>query len=316
MKKNLKILIYHYKAELIKEKLLKKYPHLVIKTWTKKEDIDNFAEEAEIIICWKFPDECLKRAKKLFWIQLVSAGSDQITNLPSFSRNIMISTAGGVHTTPIAEYVICYILSLYQGTFDLMNFQKENKWGRIKRREVKGKTLGIVGLGKIGKEIARKAKAFDMKVAGIKRKPESVEFVDEVLGPHDLHGLLGKSDFVVISTPLTALTRNLISKKELEIMKHSAYLINIARGEIVEEKALIEALKNDKIKGAVIDVFEEEPLPEKSELWDTKNLIITPHISWLGEYTLERVIASVTDNIGRYIEGKEIKNIVDPKEGY
>ncbi len=176
--------------------------------------------------------------------------------------------------------------------------------------------LVIIGLGNIGREIARKAKAFDMKVTGIKRTEGKVKYVDEVFSMDNLDILLEKSDFVVIATPFTPLTGNMIGEKEFKKMKKSAFLINVARGEIVNEKALIYALKNKEIAGAVLDVFSREPLPGDSELWDMENLIITPHISWLTEKTSERVINAVTANIERYLEGKEIKNLIDFKKGY
>jgi len=315
-KSNLKILIYHNKGTSFKERLLAKYPKLIIKVFNKKDEVDNFLEEAEVIICWKLPGGFLKKAKNLFWIQVVSTGCDQILNLPDFSEKIMLSTAGGIHTTPIAEYVLCYILSICQGSFGLRKLQEQKTWGRMERCELKGKVLGIIGMGNIGREIARKAKAFDMKVTGIKRTEEKVKYTDEIFSMNNLDVLLEKSDFVVIAAPFTPLTRNMIGEKEFQKMKNSAFIINIARGEIVNEKALIYALKNREIAGAVLDVFSNEPLPEDSELWDMENLIITPHISWLTENTSERVINAVTTNIERYLEGEKIKNLVNFKKGY
>lgn len=314
MNKDLKVLIYNYKAEFYEEKLREKYPELIIRSWTGKKDIDDFIEKADIIMCWKLTDELLKKAVNLKWLQLTSTGCDQIITLSEFKWNILLSTAGGVHAIPIAEYVICYILSLYHKTFDFMKFQMNKTWKILKPLEIKDKTLGLIGLGNIGKEIAKKAKAFDMKVVGIKRTQEEVKYVDKIFT--DLDEVMKISDFIVLAVPFTEKTKNLIGKRELYLMKPGAYLINIARGEILDEKALFEILKNRKIAGAVLDVFEHEPLEEDSELWELDNIVITPHISWLGENTNERVAQVLIENMGLYLEGKEVNNTVLREKGY
>lgn len=314
MNKDLKVLIYNYKAEFYEEKLREKYPELIIKSWNSKKDIDNFIEKADIIICWKLTDELLKKAVNLKWLQLTSTGCDQIITLSEFKWNILLSTAGGVHAIPIAEYVICYILSLYHKTFEFMKFQMNKTWKILNPLEIKDKTLGLIGVGKIGKEIAKKAKAFDMKVIGIKRTHEEVKYVDKIFTALD--EVMKISDFIVLAVPFTEKTKKLIGKRELSLMKPGAYFINIARGEILDEKALFEILQHRKIAGAVLDVFEHEPLREDSELWEMDNIIITPHISWLSENTNERVAQVLIENMGLYLEGKEVNNTVLREKGY
>jgi len=315
-KKNIKVLIYYREGKFVEEKIKSAYPDLTVKLWTGRKDADDFIEEAEVVICWLLPDELLKRAGNLKLIQIIGTGCEHILTLPSFKKDIMVATAKGVNNIPISEYVMCYMLSVCQKTFLFMDFQKKREWGRAKRFELNGKILGLIGLGGIGKEIARKAKAFDMKVMGVKRRPEPVDNVDEVYGNEGLEEVFKRSDFVVLSLPVTTNTRNLIGKKEIDSMKSSAYLINIARGELLDEEYLSEAVKNGKIAGAVLDVFKDEPLKSENSLWNIDNLILTPHISWTGDNTFERIGNVIVDNIGRYIRGEELQFRIDPDIGY
>jgi len=312
----LKVLIFIYNAKTFEEKIKEQYPEFIVKSWSSWKDCDDFIEEADILICYKISDELLRKAKKLRWIQLLSAGCDHILNLPSFKKDIMLSTAKDIHHIPISEYVMSYVLSICQRSFDYMKLQKERKWAKIERLELENKTLGLIGTGSIGREIARKARVFGMKILGVKRVQAQVEFIDEIYAINNMDTVLSLSDFIVLSLPLLESTKNLIGEKEIGKMKPSACLINIARGEILDEHALVEALKNKKLSGAVLDVFREEPLRQDSELWDVENLIITPHISWSGEYTVDRLTDLLLENMVRYVNGEKVKYLVDPDVGY
>ncbi len=311
-----KILIFIFDPNLLEEKIKEQYPDFIVKSWSSRKDCDDFIEEADILICHKISDELLRKAKKLKWIQLLSAGCDHVLSLPSYRKDIRLSTAKNIHHIPISEYVMSYILSLSHRTFDYMKFQKEKKWARIEGMELTGKTLGLIGAGSIGKEIARKAKPFGMNTVAVKKTPAHVEFVDEIYGIHEMDIVLSRSDFIVLALPLIDSTKNLIGKKEIGKMKSTAYLINIARGEILDEQSLIEALKEKRLAGAVLDVFREEPLGQDSELWNVENLIITPHISWSGEYTFERLTELVLENMARYFNGEKLKYLVESEIGY
>ncbi|MEQ8168408.1 MAG: D-2-hydroxyacid dehydrogenase [Candidatus Eremiobacterota bacterium] len=311
-----KILIFIFDPHLLEEKIKEQYPDFIVKSWSSRKDCDDYIEEADILICHKISDELLRKAKKLKWIQLLSAGCDHVLSLPSYRKEIILSTAKNIHHIPISEYVMSYILSLSHRTFDYMKFQKEKKWARIEGMELTGKTLGLIGAGSIGKEIARKAKPFGMHIVALKRTPEQVEFIDEIYGINEMDIVLSRADFIVLALPLIESTKNLIGKKEIEKMKSTAYLINIARGEILDEQALIGALKEKRLAGAVLDVFREEPLGQDSELWNVENLIITPHISWSGEYTFERLSELVLENMARYVNGEQLKYIVERDVGY
>ncbi len=312
----LKVLIFVFNPDLMESKLKEQYPDFIIKSWSSWKACDDFIEEADILICHKISDELLRKAKKLKWIQLLSAGCDHILSLPSYRKDIILSTAKNIHHIPISEYVMSYILCLSHRTFDYINLQKERKWTRIEGTELTNKTLGLIGAGSIGKEIARKAKPFGMNIVAVKRTPEQIEFIDEVYGINEMDIIFTRSDFIVLALPLMESTKNLIGKKEIGKMKSTAYLINIARGEILDEQALIGALKEKRLAGAVLDVFREEPLREDSELWNVENLIITPHISWSGEYTFERLTELVLENMARYVNGERLKYLFESEIGY
>jgi len=217
----------------------------------------------------------------------------------------------------IADYVIMVIHMLLRGFPRLMKNQIERVWKQGPYLSVRGKTLGIIGLGNIGKDVARKARVFGMRVIGVARRELSIDTVDKMFLPVRLREFLGESDIVLISVPLTSKTRGLIGEKELGWMKSRSYLINVARGHIVDEEALVRAIKMGHIAGAAFDVFAKEPLPPENELWSLDNVIITPHTSgWTWDYP-ERVLDLFCENLERFVEeGKQMVNIADIEKGY
>ncbi len=258
------------------------------------------------------------RAPKLRWVQLTHAGAERV-DPALIARGVTFTTAGGLAATPIAEYVMALILMFSKGWPRLFRSQQERRYSRFMPREVMGKTVGIVGMGYIGGEVARLARAFGCRVLGMRRSfaargPDAV--ADEAVPPSDLAYLLAESDFVVIAAPLTPETRGLIGADQLGRMKPTAYLINIARGPLVDERALISALRDGTIAGAGLDVFEREPLPPESELWELDNVILTPHISGGTEIYNKRATAIFCDNLRRFLAGKPLMNVVDPERGY
>jgi len=183
--------------------------------------------------------------------------------------------------------------------------------------ELTGKTLGVLGLGNVGMELSFRGKCFGMEVIAVDRRVvRRPSYVDEVMGLWGLDTLLAKSDYLVITVPLTSSSKHMIGERELRLMKSNAYIINISRGPVVEEKALVKALKEGWIAGAGLDVFEKEPLPMDSELWDLENVIITPHISGGTPRYAERLADIFCENLSRFLEGKTLINLVDKKEGY
>jgi phosphoglycerate dehydrogenase-like enzyme len=258
------------------------------------------------------------RAPELRWVQVTHAGAERV-DPDLIAQGIVFTTAGGLAATPIAEFVMAYILMFSKGWPRLFRSQQDRKYSRFMPRELLGKTVGIVGMGYIGGEVARLAKAFGCRVIGMRRSfsargPDSV--ADEAVPPSDLDYLLRESDFVVIAAPLTAETRGMVGAEQIRRMKPTAHLINIARGALIDEAALIAALREGVIAGAGLDVFETEPLPQDSPLWELDNVILTPHISGGTEIYNKRATDIFCDNLRRFLEGKPLRNIVDPARGY
>jgi phosphoglycerate dehydrogenase-like enzyme len=258
-------------------------------------------------------------APRLKWIQLTSAGADRLLSSGFIEEGVTVTTVSGLHATPIGEYVLAIMLMFAKGAPTFMRAQREHRWARYMPQELLGKTVGIVGMGHIGGEVARLAKAFGCRVIATRRSVESAGATadcDELLPPGDLPRLLAESDFVVLAVPLTAETRGLIGETQLRQMKPSAVLINIARGPVVVEADLVRALQEGWIGGAGLDVFEREPLPEDSPLWDLENVIVSPHISGGTEIYNRRAVQIFADNLRRFLAGEPLQNVVDPVRGY
>lgn len=258
-------------------------------------------------------------APRLKWIQLTSAGADRLLNSGFIEDGVTVTTVSGLHATPIGEYILTAILMWTKGSAQAMRAQLKHEWTRFAPRELHGKTVGIVGAGHIGAEAARLAKAFGCRVIGTKRSTTaetSEPYADLIVPPGELHRLLGESDFVVLSVPLTPETRGMIGEKELRAMKPGAVIVNIARGPVIVEAVLIQALREGWIAGAALDVFDQEPLPADSPLWEMENVILTPHISGGTEIYNERAVEIFAGNLRRYLAGEPLENVVDPARGY
>ncbi len=258
-------------------------------------------------------------APNLKWIQLTSAGADRLLGSGIIESGIIVTTVSGLHATPIGEFIITSMLMFAKGAPQTMRAQLKHEWTRFAPRELRGATLGIIGMGHIGEGAARLAKAFGCRVIGTKRSAtnvESTDYADAIHPAADLEVVLAESDYVVLSMPLTAETRGMIAEPQLRAMKLTAVLINIARGGVCVEADLIRALREGWIAGAALDVFAQEPLPAESPLWDLENVILTPHISGGTPIYNERAVAIFADNLRRYLAGAPLENVVDPARGY
>ena len=276
-------------------------------------------DPAEVLIGWaRLPKAALARARKLRWIQTAGAGMDRMD--PDDYRHLTVTNASGVAAVAMAEYVIGAMLLFAKGFPHMLRRQQERVWDRrFQARELAGATCGIVGMGAIGGEAARRAQALDMRVLAIRRSitaRTADDLADELLPPADLPYLLEQSDYVVIAAPLTPETRGLIGAAELARMKRTAVLINVGRGAIVDERALIAALRGGTIAGAALDVFEREPLPTDSPLWAMENVVVTPHFSAGSDRYAERAAEIVADNLRRYLAGQPLRNVVNIDLGY
>jgi phosphoglycerate dehydrogenase-like enzyme len=265
------------------------------------------------------PEKLSDVAPRLKWIQLTSAGADRLLNSGFIEQGITVTTVSGLHATPIGEFVLSAILMFAKGAPGYVRAQLRHEWTRFAPSELYGKTVGIVGMGHIGTEVGRLAKAFGCRVLATTRSAterHSTPEADDVMPAAELHRLLAESDYVVLSMPLTAETRGMIGEAELRAMKPTAVLVNIARGAVVVEEALMRALREGWIAGAALDVFEKEPLPPDSPLWDMENVLVTPHISGGTEIYNQRAVTIFTDNLHRYLAGEPLLNVVDPARGY
>jgi phosphoglycerate dehydrogenase-like enzyme len=265
------------------------------------------------------PGDLLDLTPDLGWLQLTSAGAEPVLGTDIVNR-LIVTTSSGMHATPVGEYTLGMMIMLAKRWPLISRAQVEHRWVEsIIPSELYGKTVGIIGLGHIGWEVGRLAKAFGMRAIGLRRSAteRSTELtIDEVIPPSDLSYLLQESDYVVLTLPLTSETRKLLGETELRSMKKSAFIVNMARGAIIDEAALIRALQEGWIGGAALDVFENEPLPPDSPLWDMDNVIVSPHNAGNTEIYAARTVDLFCDNLRRYLKGDALENVVDPKRGY
>jgi phosphoglycerate dehydrogenase-like enzyme len=276
-------------------------------------------------------DRLLARAPRLNYVHSASAGVERALTPAARERGIVITNARGVFSRPIAEYVLMMILAVSRRLPGLLELQRERTWQPLEGVELRDITVGIVGLGSIGRAVGALATAFGCRVVAVRRRSEegSASFatdeetrsfgevmLDRVAGPEALPEVLGESDFVVLAAPLTPETESMIDAAALDAMKPGAWLINVARGRLVDERALLAVLRDGRIGGAVLDTFREEPLPPTSPFYDLPNVIVTPHTSWSSGRVLDRSVELFCDNLRRYAAGEPLLNVVDPNAGY
>jgi phosphoglycerate dehydrogenase-like enzyme len=255
----------------------------------------------------------------LKWVQVTSAGVDRHRDTEIWRSKIPITGVSGIHATPIGEFVLSLMLMFVKNTPAGFKMKQTRQWQRYPTYALRGKAVGIVGLGHIGREVARLSKAFGMKVIATRRSTRQAgkaRNVDLLLPQSRMKEMLAASDFVALSVPLTPETRHIIGEAELKAMKSTAYLINIGRGNLIDEAALIRALDEKRIAGAGLDVTATEPLPKESRLWDFDNVILSPHVSGGMEDYMLRAAELFCENLRRYMAGKKLLNLVDRKRGY
>ncbi|UCF84969.1 MAG: D-2-hydroxyacid dehydrogenase [Desulfobacteraceae bacterium] len=255
----------------------------------------------------------LKGAKRLQWVQSAFAGVEALLG-PGKRTDYVLTGVKDVFGPLMSEYVFAYILALERHIFEVYENQKERVWKKIPYKSLQGKLIGICGLGSIGRHIAQTAKHFEMKVWGFKRSYEEVPEVDRVFTARDFTAFLSNPDYIVLTLPSTPETLHLIDYDAFNAMKRSAILISIGRGNVVSESSLARALEAKLIRGAVLDVFEEEPLLEASPLWALPNVLITPHNS--GFSFPKNVVKIFAENYRRFVKKKPLKHSVDFSRGY
>lgn len=303
----------------------------------------DFVRQADVLYSGRVPDIVPAETPDLRWIQLPSAGADHLRHLPVWNSNITITSSRGIHTVPMSEHVFAMLLALVRQIPALVQAQEGRDWLHdlaerdLAFGEVRGRTMGIVGMGKIGDGVAHLAHAFGMRVIGTRRSvtdpqeiPEAPEIAfsdppwlepvengpDMVYPATELDEVLAQSDVVVVILPLTSQTRGLLGEAEFRAMKQGALFLNIGRGAVVQEDALVRALQSGQLGGAGLDVFSEEPLPKASPLWSMPHVLISPHVGGMSDRTRERAAHFFAVNLVRYLDGEPLLNVVDRKQEY
>jgi phosphoglycerate dehydrogenase-like enzyme len=280
-------------------------------------------------------DRLLARAPHLAWVHSATSGVERALTPASRERGLVVTNARGVFSRPIAEYVLMMILAVSRRLPQLLELQRERTWQPLEGAELRDVTVGIVGLGSIGRAVGALATAFGCRVVAIRRRPDGEgsdgtatedadgdqrsfgeAMLDRVGGPDTLPELLGESDFIVLAAPLTPETEEMINAETLGMIKPGAWLINVARGRLIDERALLRALRDGSLGGAVLDTFRDEPLPPMSSFYDLPNVIVTPHTAWSSGRVLDRSIELFCDNLRLFAKGEPLLNVVDPAAGY
>ncbi|MGH9585194.1 MAG: D-2-hydroxyacid dehydrogenase [Bryobacteraceae bacterium] len=288
--------------------------------------IERFAPRAEVIIYSSLTGslpfaEVWSRARNLRWLHSLSAGVEKLLTPEVVESPVPITNARGVFKRPLAEFAVLGMLYFYKEVRRLVESQRAHRWDDFSVDRLPGQIMGIAGFGEIGRECAALAKPLGVKIYAVRRKPElsaNDPLVDRVFPPSELKAMLREADFVVAAAPLTAETRHMIGAAEFAAMKPSTIVMNVGRGPVIDEQALIQALREKRLRGAALDVFEHEPLPPDHPFWEMENVLLSPHNTdrtrdpdWL-----DLSMQCFVDNFRRYVSGQPLQNVVDKRAGY
>lgn len=280
------------------------------------------AAPADALLAWELEEgtlrEVLERSPDLAWMHLRWAGVPAwLVHVLEPYPELILTNGSGAHGAPIAEFVVGGLLAFSRRLFELRELQQRAEWAAPFRSiELRGRTAGILGLGDVGGSIARVLRPFGVHLIGFRRGEGSAPGVDETHTFRDLRAVLPRLDVLIIAAPLTRETRGLLGADALGLLPRGALLVNVGRGPIVDEAALIEALADGHLGGAILEVFEREPLPADSPLWRLPNVLISPHAADHTDATLERALELYLDNLGRFLRGEPLRNVVDRARGY
>jgi phosphoglycerate dehydrogenase-like enzyme len=306
------------------ERLQQKFPQVNVVHLPDYKRMDDEVLDAEILIAWSVRPQQITAAKKMRWIHSTAAAVHQLIFPELVHSDIILTNAREVHGPVVAEHVIALIFALAKKIPDSVRLQEKHVWGQQilwdelpHIREIADATVGMVGLGSIGRPVVRSAKALGMRVIAVREHPEKgSEGADAVFGPTQIDDVFRQADYIVLAAPVTDSTKAIVNAERLALMKPDACLINVGRGQLVDEPALAAALREKKIGGAALDVFPKEPLVADSPLWDVPNLLITPHTAALTDKVWERQYALFSENLRRYLKGEALLAVVDKRKGY
>lgn len=287
---------------------------------TEKSELMPHLMDTEILMIFvaEFDAQLLEMAPHLKWIQTITAGVDHLPLKEINARQIILTNARGIHKIQMAEFAVAAMINFARNFHLMCRNQIKGLWDRsIPQAEINAKVAGILGSGSIGAEIAKKASFLGMRVLGVRKNPRPMEFFDRVYGLAEMDAVFQESDYIINLLPLTGDTRKIIDKRYFGVMKHTACFINIGRGQTVNQTDLADALKSHRIGGLVADVYEDEPLPDDSPLWELENVILTPHIAGVSPNYMERAMDVIGYNLKAYVSPYgEMMNVIDSKKGY
>ncbi len=293
-----------------------KFPDFTINIVGHHSEVGPYIRDVDVLMCFSPPmaDHVVKDAPKLKWIQALGTGVDNIVDLPSLLKDVMVTNIRGIHGAPVSEATLSYMLALARNIPRSVHAQDAGNWERWPSQLLNGKTVGILGVGLIAEAMAPIFKVLGMTVIGFSSKPRLTTGFDRMELRDDLAKVAGELDFLVALTPMSPETRGIVGAKVFAAMKPTAYLVNVARGGVVDEKALIEALDSKKIAGAALDVFEQEPLPPTSSFWKRKDVIVMSHLAGFSQGYENRAMPTIEHNFRCFLKGdlKSMMNIVRP----
>ncbi|HTS05181.1 MAG TPA: D-2-hydroxyacid dehydrogenase [Candidatus Eisenbacteria bacterium] len=325
------LIVVHHRFELwrapawFSQRLAQEFPELAIVHRDSYEGLEPNLRAAEIVFTLSLRPEQFVVCEKLRWIHTPTAAVHQFLFPELVNSDVVLTNSTEVHGPVVAEHVMALIFALAKKIPQATALQRKHEWGkesiwskRTHPKEISGATLGLVGLGSIGRRVARMASGLGMRVLAVREhvKKEKPEGVDSVYSGSQFDDVLRQSDFVVLAAPLTPQTTKLMNAERFTVMKPDSYLINVGRGQQVDETALAEALRAQRIAGAALDVFDEEPLPADSPLWDIENLLITPHTAGITDKLWQRHYENFSGNLRRYLANQPLEHVVDKHKGY
>ncbi|WP_281974842.1 D-2-hydroxyacid dehydrogenase [Halobacillus litoralis] len=284
------------------------------------DEARHYIGEADVFITYgeDLDAQKIKAAKKLKWIMVLSAGMDKMPFEEISERNILVTNVKGIHAQPMAEYAISMLLQVSRKAKELIDFEQRHEWNRQPvMNEINGRTMVLLGTGAIAQEVARLAKAFNMKTIGVSKSGRMRDHFDQVFPVDQIDLVLPLGEFVVAVLPSTPETQHLLTADHFKKMPDHCVFLNMGRGDLVSSEVLLEAVTESYISHAVLDVFEEEPLPEEHPLWSEEKVTVTPHISGLSPHYVPRGFSLFEENLEVFLSGEgTLRNIIDPKRGY
>jgi len=308
------------------ERIHREFPQIEVDQRNTYKGVEDYIRDAEIFFGWSLRGEQVRAARKLRWIHSTAAAVHQLMSPELRASDIVVTNARSVHGPVVAEHAIALMFALAKRLPAAVRYQQQQVWAQEQiscqhphPTELAGSTLGLIGYGAIGSEVARSAAALGMSVLVVRLHPQKESGAEREITTFALDRLdevIAQSDFLVLAAPLTEKTRHIINAQHLARMKPEAYVINVARGALIDEAALTDALRNRLIGGAALDVFDHEPLPAGSPLWELDNLLITPHTAATTDKMWERHYALIQENLRRYLAGEPLLGLVDKQVGY